>query len=155
MALLAGRISFFDLSDSIAARGYYSLAIESSFESGAHHLATSALGHTAFISAAERRFGTAVRYLDQASGLLDSEPHHRLSSWLAAVGSEITANAGAADESLGYIDHARASLARPNLAPDLPWFDFFDRIAPRWIRRLRKSSRPSLRRGHDVCCLRH
>ncbi len=126
VALLAGRISFFDLSDSIAARGYYSLAIESSLESGAHHLATSALGHTAFISAAEGRFGTSVHYVDQASRLLESEPHHRLSSWLAAVGSEITANAGAADESLGYVERARASLDRPNLAPDLPWFDFFD-----------------------------
>jgi len=126
VALLAGRISFFDLSDAIAARGYYGLAIESSFESGAHHLATSALGHTAFISAAEGRTGTAVQYLDQASALLDRDPHHRLSSWLAAVGSEITANTGAAADSLGYIDHARTALARPGLAPDLPWFDFFD-----------------------------
>lgn len=49
VALLAGRISLFDLNDPIAARGYYGLATESSIESGAHHLATSALGHSAFI----------------------------------------------------------------------------------------------------------
>lgn len=126
VALLAGRISFFDLNDPIAARGYYSLAIESSIESGAHHLATSALGHSAFISAAEGRVATAVQYLEQAGTLLDREPHHRLASWLAAVGSEITANAGSADESLAFIDRARVALARPVLAPDLSWFDFFD-----------------------------
>jgi transcriptional regulator with XRE-family HTH domain len=126
VALLAGRISFFDLNDAIAARGYYGLAFESSVESGAHHLATSALGHTAFISAADGRVGTAIQYLEQATAVLDRDPHHRLSSWLAAVGSEITANAGAATDSLGYIDRARTSLAQPGLAPDLPWFDFFD-----------------------------
>lgn len=126
VALLAGRISFFDLNDPIAARGYYGLVIESSIESGAHHLATSALGHSAFISAAEGRVAAAVQYLDQAGAMLLREPHHRLSSWLAAVGSEITANAGSADESLACIDRARHALARPVLAPDLPWFDFFD-----------------------------
>lgn len=126
VALLAGRISFFDLNDPIAARGYYGLAIESSIESGAHHLATSALGHSSFISAAEGRVSTARQYLEQAGTLLDREPHHRLSSWLAAVGSEIAANAGSADESLACIDRARNALARPVLAPDLPWFDFFD-----------------------------
>ena len=126
VALLAGRISFFDLNDAIAARGYYALAMESAVEAGAHHLTSAALGHTAFIPAAEARMTTAVQYLDQASMVLERDPHHRIESWLAAVGSEITANAGAARESLDYIDRARTSFARPGLAPDLPWFDFFD-----------------------------
>lgn len=69
---------------------------------------------------------TAIQFLEQADTLLDREPHHQLASWLAAVGSEITADAGSADESLASIDRARAALARPVLAPDLPWFDFFD-----------------------------
>ncbi len=58
--------------------------------------------------------------------MLDRDPHHRLESWLAAVGSEITANAGSARESLDFIDKARTSFVRPSLAPELPWFDFFD-----------------------------
>lgn len=126
VALLAGRISFFDLNDAIAARGYYALAMESSVEAGAHHLTSAALGHTAFIPAAEGRMTTAVQYLDQAGTVLDRDPHHALASWLAAVGSEIAANAGSARESLDYIDRARSSLARSGLAPELPWFDFFD-----------------------------
>lgn len=126
VALLAGRISFFDLNDAIAARGYYGLAIESSVEAGAHHLTSAALGHHAFIPAAEGRMTTAVQYLEQASAVLERDPHHRLESWLAAVGSEIAANAGSARESLEYIDRARNSWARSGLALDLPWFDFFD-----------------------------
>ncbi|ACV78331.1 helix-turn-helix domain-containing protein [Nakamurella multipartita] len=126
VALLAGRISFFDLNDAIAARGYYALAIESAIEAGAHHLTSAALGHTAFIPAAEKRITSAVQYLDQANTVLGRDPHHRLVSWLAAVGSEITANAGSARESLDYIDRARTAFSRPRLAPELPWFDFFD-----------------------------
>lgn len=126
VALLAGRISFFDLNDAIAARGYYALAMESAVEAGAHHITSAALGHNAFIPAAEGRMTTAVQYLDQASSVLERDPHHRIESWLAAVGSEITANAGSSRESLGYIDRARTALARPGLAPELPWFDFFD-----------------------------
>lgn len=126
VALLAGRISFFDLNDATAARGYYALAFESSVEAGAHHLTSAALGHTAFIPAAEGRLTTAVQYLDQASTVLDRDPHHRLEAWLAAVGSEITANAHSTRESLDYVDRARTSFARPGLAPELPWFDFFD-----------------------------
>ena len=126
VALLAGRISFFDLNDAIAARGYYGLAIESSVEAGAHHLTSAALGHTAFIPAAEGRVTTAVQYLEQAGAVLDGDPHHRLESWLAAVGSEITANAGSTRQSLDYIDLARTSFARPGFAPELPWFDFYD-----------------------------
>lgn len=126
VALLAGRISFFDLNDSIAARGYYGLAIESSVEAGSPHLTSAALGHTAFISAAEQRTATAVQYLDQAGSALRADPHHPLESWLAAIASEITANAGSACQSLDSIDLARSALARPGLAPELPWFDFYD-----------------------------
>ena len=126
VALLAGRVSFFDLKDAFAARGYYSLAVESAQESSSNHLATASLGHIAFIAAAEGRSETALRYLSQAEAHLEKHPQTRLASWLAAVGSEITANAGVYVGSLKLIDRARRALAQPGFAPDLRWFDFFD-----------------------------
>lgn len=52
---LAGRLSFFDLQDSMAARAYYSLALEAAREADDHLQAAGALAHVAFIPAAEPR----------------------------------------------------------------------------------------------------
>lgn len=49
VATLAGRLAFFDLKDSLAARGFYNLALESAREAGDHLQAAAALGHVAFI----------------------------------------------------------------------------------------------------------
>jgi len=126
VALLAGRVSFFDLNDAFTARGYYGIAVESSQESSANHLATASLGHIAFISAADGRSETALHYLGQAQAQLEKHPHPGLSSWLAAVASEITANARTYVDSLKFVERAQGALARPGFTPDLPWFDFFD-----------------------------
>ncbi len=91
---LAGRLSFFDLQDSMAARAYYSLALEAAREADDHLQAAAALAHVAFIPAAEHGFSAALDYLHGASDHLRSQPCGPIASWLAAVESEMHTNAG-------------------------------------------------------------
>jgi tetratricopeptide (TPR) repeat protein len=95
-------------------------------QSSDHHQSVAALGHMAFIPAAEQAVTTALSYLRGAQDHLDKRPHGPLSSWLAAVESEIHRNAGSYAAALTAIDRARESLATPGLSADLPWFDYYD-----------------------------
>ena len=126
VATLAGRLAFFDLRDSLTARGYYSLALESAGEAGEHLQAAGALAHMAFIPAADHGFAAAVEYLRAAGRHASRRPANRVASWLHAVESEIQANAGANDAALAAIDQAREALVKPGLTADLPWFDYYD-----------------------------
>ncbi len=126
VATLAGRLAFFDLRDSLTARGYYSLALESAGEAGEHLQAAGALAHMAFIPAADRGYAAAVEYLRGAGRHAARRPDNRVTSWLHAVESEIQANAGSHDAALAAIDQAREALAKPGLTADLPWFDYYD-----------------------------
>jgi tetratricopeptide (TPR) repeat protein len=126
VAMLAGRLSFCDLWDSLAARGYYNMALESAREAGDHLQAASALGHMAFIPAADCSYSAALDYLRAATNQAGKHPDGRVVSWLCAVESEIRANAGTLAEALAAIDRAREKLANPGLIADLPWFDYYD-----------------------------
>lgn len=126
VATLAGRLAFFDLQDPMAARGYYNLALEAARESSDHHQAAAALGHIAFIPAAEHSYSAAVDYLQGANRQLQRRPHSQLSSWLAAVESEIHTNAGAHPQALAAVERGRDGLAKPGLCEDLRWFDYYD-----------------------------
>ena len=126
VATLAGRLAFFDFSDPMAARGYYGLAQEAAREAGDHLQAAAALAHVAFIPAAEHGFSAALDYLRGAAHHVTRHPHGPVSSWLAAIESEMHTNAGSHTAALAAIDRARDALARPGLAPALPWFDYYD-----------------------------
>lgn len=126
VATLAGRLAFFDLKDSLAARGFYNLALESAREAGDHLQAAAALGHVAFIPAADHCYSAALDYLRAASHQTGKHPDGRVASWLSAVESEIRADAGTRAEALGAVDRAREKLANPGLIADLPWFDYYD-----------------------------
>src|SRR6266568_1888717 len=126
VATLAGRLAFFDLKDSLTARGYYNLALESAREAGDHLQAAAALGHVAFIPATEFCHSAALDYLRAANHQTGKHPDGRVASWLSAVESEIRANAGTHSEALAAIDQAREKLANPGLIADLPWFDYYD-----------------------------
>lgn len=128
VAMLAGRISFFDMSDSMGARGYYNLALEAACEAGDHLQAAAALGHTAFIPAADHGYAAALDYLRGAASHVSRQPHGPVSSWLAAIESEMHTNAGSSTAALKAIDRARDDLHAPSLAADLPWFDYYDSI---------------------------
>jgi hypothetical protein len=49
-----------------------------------------------------------------------------MSSWLAAVESEMQTNAGSLKAALAAVDRARSALDAPGLYPQLPWFDYYD-----------------------------
>lgn len=123
---LAGRLAFFDLQDPMTARGYYNVALESAREGGDHLQAAAALGHVAFIPAAEHGLSAALDYLRGAAHHVTKQPHGPLGSWLAAVESEIQTNTGTAAAALAAVDRARDALDRPGLSPALPWFDYYD-----------------------------
>src|SRR5712691_6742789 len=126
VATLAGRLAFFDLKDSLAARGYYNLALESAREAGDHLQGATALGHVAFIPANALCYSAALDYLRAAAGQIGKHPDGRVGSWLSAVESEIRANAGMHAESLAAVDRAREGMANPGVIADLPWFDYYD-----------------------------
>ncbi|HET9894629.1 MAG TPA: helix-turn-helix transcriptional regulator [Streptosporangiaceae bacterium] len=126
VANLAGRLAFCDLNDSLAARGYYNLALESAREAGDHLQGAAALAHMSFIPAADREYSAALDYLKAAGQQAAKHPDGRVESWLAAAEAEFRANAGAHAASLKAIDLARDRLAKPGLIADLPWLDFYD-----------------------------
>jgi len=128
VGILAGRLSFFDSRDPMAARGYYNLALEAAQEAPDHHQTAAALGHIAFIPAADFGFTAAVDYLCGANQQLRRRPHDQLSSWLAAVESELQTNAGQHSAAFEATDRARDQLARRGLPEALPWFDYYDEV---------------------------
>lgn len=126
-ALLAGRIQFFDLYDSIAARGYYNLASESALEASDHLLAAAAQGHTAFIPASENNFNAAQDHLRGATFHLERYPHSLVASWLASVETEIQADAGNEQGALTALERAQEHMHKKNEKESLPdWFDYYD-----------------------------
>lgn len=126
VATLAGRLAFFDLQQPLAGRGYYNLSLEAAREAGDHLQAAAALGHIAFIPAAEHGFGAALDYLRGAAHHVTKSPHGPVASWLAAVESEMHTNAGEPTAALAAVDRARDALTRPGLNAELPWFDYYD-----------------------------
>ena len=102
-ATLAGRLAFFDLHDPMGARAYYNLALEAAREAGDHLQAAAALGHTAFIPAADGSYEAALDYLRGAAVHVERQPHGPVSSWLAAIESEMHTNAGATARALAAV----------------------------------------------------
>lgn len=123
VALLAGRLSFFDLHDPITARAYYGMSLDSAREAGDRHLAAVTLGHMSFVPAAMRSFRAALDLLDGANK--HASPSTIVPSWLAAVESEIRAKAGEASASLAAIERAEDALGPVKEIPT--WMDYYDR----------------------------
>ncbi len=122
VALLAGRLSFFDLRDPMAARAYYSMALDSSREAGDPHLSAATLGHMSFVPAASGEFSAAIDLLDGADKYASKATV--LPSWLAAVEAEIRATAGETRASLNAIDRAEGGLVAAHEVP--AWMDYYD-----------------------------
>jgi hypothetical protein len=122
VALLAGRLSFFDLHDPMAARGYYGLALDSSREGSDPLLSAAALGHVSFVPAAGGGFIAAIDLLESAGK--HAAKTTVLPSWLGAVEAEIRAKAGDGRASLHAIDRAERAL---EVAREVPlWMDYYD-----------------------------
>ncbi len=122
VALLAGRLSFFDLRNPMDARAYYGMALDASREAGDPHLSAVTLGHMSFVPAASGGFTAALDLLDGADR--HASKLTILPSWLAAVEAEIRAKAGQTQASLHAIDRAENALV---VAHELPaWMDYYD-----------------------------
>lgn len=126
VALLAGRLAFFDLREPMAARAYLNLAFESAHEARNGALAAGALGHTSFLAAADQRYAAAANYLEGASRYVANAPI--IQSWLSAVEAEIHTNAGAIHPALTAVERAHTLLSESRGEPVHAWFDFYDDV---------------------------
>lgn len=124
VALLAGRLTFFDLRDPMAARAYLNLALEAAQEARNGALAAGALGHASFLAAADQRYAAATSYLQGANRHAAGMP--LLQSWLSAVEAEIQTNAGAVNPALVAVERAHALLGESLGERVHAWFDFYD-----------------------------
>jgi transcriptional regulator with XRE-family HTH domain len=124
VATLAGRLSFFDLRQPTEARGYYGLAHESASQAGDDLLAAAALGHLAFLPAAEGNPSAAVDYLGAAAQHARRTGVPLVQSWIAAVESEVLTTVHPAGI-MRALEHATALLTRPADAVQPGWFDYY------------------------------
>jgi hypothetical protein len=122
VALLAGRLSFFDLHDPGSARAYYGMSLDSAREVGDPHLAAVTLGHMSFIPAATRSFRAAIDLLEGANE--NASGSTIVPSWLAAVESEIRSKAGETSAALAAVERAEAALVPAKEIPT--WMDYYD-----------------------------
>lgn len=125
VALLAGRLCFFDLHDAAAARGHFSVAMDAARELGDRVLAAAALGHTSFVPAAERNYAATRDYLRRTRSHAERGETSMVTSWASAVESELLSQAGDRAAALTALEHA--STAAESASATLPhWFDFYD-----------------------------
>lgn len=126
VALLAGRLAFFDLSDPLAARGYLTMAYDSAVAAEDAPLVAAALGHLGFVPAASGQWSAATDHLDRAFAHAERGAPPILRSWLAAAASEVRSNAGDHRGALVAIDDAKRLEQATSSAPPPAWFDFYD-----------------------------
>jgi hypothetical protein len=124
VATLAGRLAFFDLRCPTDARGYYGLAHEAATQADDDLLAAAALGHLAFLPAAEGNVSAAVDYLGGAAQHARRAGVPVVQSWIAAVESEVLTSTNAAGTQRA-LDHATALVSRRDGDGPPPWFDYY------------------------------
>lgn len=101
--------------------------MEAAGEVGDRLLAAVALGHAAFVPAAERRFGAAGAYLARGRAVLPDGEQPQVGSWLSAVESEVASNALDRGAASAALDAAHEQGDAERSGARLPyWFDFYD-----------------------------
>lgn len=121
---LAGRLAFFDLHDTVAARGYYGMAYEAASQASDNALAAAALGHLAFVPAGEGNPAAALDYLSGAVDHADRTDNPILLSWIHAIEAEFLATVDNA-ASLRALEDAESYLDVSYGDPVPPWFDYY------------------------------
>ena len=125
VALLAGRLAFFDLGDTYSARAHFSVALEAARETGDRLLGAAVLGHASFVASANRNYGVAKDYLGEAAASASQAEAPQILSWLAAVEGEIRTRAGERDAAWRALDRA-TDLLGSSADPVPMWFDYYD-----------------------------
>jgi len=167
VAVLAGRLSFWDLHDEAAARQYFEMAGTAAHEAGDRGLAAYALAFTAELATYVRQPGQAGELSRAAQGIAIGVTTPRVQSWLASVEAEADAHLDEVESCLRALDRAREAMARTGTADqDPPWIEFFDlprlhgyegaclvktgqpRPALHALRKAAEETNPSLQRYH-------
>jgi hypothetical protein len=124
VALLGGRLTFFDLQDSMAGRAYFTIACEAAVQVSDEALSVAALGHLAFAPSREGDTAAALAHLGEAAVHARRAGVPGLSSWLSAVEAEVVAGVDP-PAALRALDLARLSLGHAKDAIAPPWFDYY------------------------------
>ena len=124
-ALLAARLSFFDVQRPECASAFFDTARQAAKESGDPALLSAVLAHTAFPAAFAGVAGQARALIRQALevGLRGASAEQR--SWLYAVQSEVEARLGDGRAATEAIARAEAELGRGGPARPA-WLDYYD-----------------------------
>jgi transcriptional regulator with XRE-family HTH domain len=123
-AMLAGRMSFFDLGRPSQAEPYYQTALEAAAGASDRALQAVALGTKSFIARDRGDFDGALHLLRQAQNLTADQPMIR--SWATAPGAMTHSWAHQPNQSLAAMEQAEALLDQAR-ADDRPtWFDYYD-----------------------------
>ena len=123
-AMLAGRMSFFDLGRASEAEPYYQTALAAAEGAGDRALQAVVLGNQSFIPRNSGDFDSALHLLGQAKSLANDQPTVR--SWATALEAMTHLWARQPAKSLAAMEEAEALLkqARPDDRP--AWFDYYD-----------------------------
>jgi tetratricopeptide (TPR) repeat protein/DNA-binding XRE family transcriptional regulator len=123
-AMLAGRMSFFDLGRPSQAEPYYQTALEAAAGAGDRALQAVALGTRSFIARDRGDFDGALHLLRQAQDLTADEPTIR--SWATALEAMTHSWAHQPNQSLAAMERAEALLDQARADARPTWFDYYD-----------------------------
>lgn len=123
-ALLAARLSFFDLGDDLLARDCFALAGHAVDASHDHALSVSVNAHRAFVPGFAGNMAEARGYLSASQAHLRQAPGPRMRAWVNCVFAELEARKGDVDIAIGHIRRAEDALDTQGVDP--VWLDFFD-----------------------------
>jgi hypothetical protein len=123
-ALLASRLTFFDLARAAAAEEFFQLADDAAEASQDHALAAAVLAHRAFVPGFAEQEQPARDFLKAAHAHARYGAGPLLRSWLHCVDAEISARTGQSKASLARIHSAEDALVTTGTDP--VWLDYFD-----------------------------
>jgi hypothetical protein len=130
VALLAGRLAFFDLQEPEVAQPHFVLALQAAYEANDSLIGAAALAHMGFAPAfsGDRTRAEEARDRIRAAHAFARRANAPAAfvAWLNAVEAEIETRFDNSRDALRLIDHAETLLASEDDNAELPgWFDWF------------------------------
>lgn len=125
-AVLAGRLSFWDIRDSSSTARYFRLASQAAREATNQALGAYVLAFTAEFMTYMGRPREAIDYVGAACRSRDTLAP-RVNAWVASVEAEAYAHLAQASNSRASLERAHQAMGRASPADQEPaWIDFFD-----------------------------
>ncbi|HEX6508485.1 MAG TPA: helix-turn-helix transcriptional regulator, partial [Chloroflexota bacterium] len=127
VAVLAGRLSFWDLHDETRARHYFEMAGAAAHESEDRALASYAIAFTAELETYVQQPRSGAEQGRAAQELAGGAVTPRVRSWLSGVEAEANANSGDSEACVSALARAHEAMAEVKDGdPDPQWIEFFD-----------------------------